>query len=318
MIWAELAVTDDEVFQELRPEMFGLAYRMLGTVADAEDVLHDAYLRWRAEPRDDVRSARAFLATVVTRLCMDALTSARARRESYIGTWLPEPLLGDGTSPAEVSELSDSLSLAFLVLLEELTPAQRAAFLLHDVFGYGYGELSVALTRGQAACRQLVARARKHLGNRGRRFDADPARARHLTERFLAACSGADLGGLMEILADDVVVWTDGGGKAKAAPRPVAGASKAARFLVAIARNTPTGTEVRLVSLNGQPGLLAIYRGTAVSAVALEVTRGRVSAVRVVANPDKLTAVNVVLAQSRERDSSPPAANITAAKEAFP
>ena len=291
--------SDDGVFQHLRPELFGIAYRMLGTASDAEDVMHEAYLRWRAGARDEVRSPRAFLGTIVTRLCIDVLTSARAQRESYVGPWLPEPLLVDETGPAEVSELSDSLSLAFLVLLEELSAAERAAFLLHDVFGYGYDELATALTRDPAACRQLVARARKHLAARQRRFDADRGLASQLTEQFLAACAGGDLGALLAILSEDVVVWTDGGGKARAASQPVMGGVKAARFLIAIARNTPAGTEVHRATLNGQPGLLAISEGTAISAVVLDIVEGRVTGVRVVANPDKLTAVNATLARRR-------------------
>jgi RNA polymerase sigma-70 factor, ECF subfamily len=276
---------------------------MLGTASDAEDVVHEAYLRWRAGSRDDVRSPRAFLATVVTRLCIDKLSSARAQRETYVGPWLPEPLLVDEAGPAEVSELSDSLSLAFLVLLEELTPAERAAFLLHDVFGYGYDELATALTRDRAACRQLVARARKHLSARQRRFDGDRARASQLTEQFLAACAGADLNGLLAILAKDVVVWTDGGGKAKAAPQPVMGATKAAKFLIAIARNAPAGTEVQRVILNGQPGLLALCEGTAISAAVLDIVEELVIGVRVVSNPDKLTAVNAALARRHTTDA---------------
>jgi RNA polymerase sigma-70 factor (ECF subfamily) len=296
--------SDDEVFQQLRPELFGVAYRMLSIAADAEDVVHEAYLRWRAQPRDDVRSPRAFLITAVTRLCLDALGSARARREMYVGPWLPEPLLVDDLGPAGANELSDSLSVAFLVLLEELSALERAAFLLHDVFGYGYGELSTALSRDQAACRQLVARARKHVAARGRRFEADQARARELTQQFLAACAGGDLKALLAVLADDVVVWTDGGGKAKAAPTPVMGAAKAARFLIAIARATPEGTEVIEANLNGQPGLLALYRGSAVSAVVLDIAEGRVNAVMVMANPDKLSAVNLALAERRGAKAS--------------
>jgi RNA polymerase sigma-70 factor (ECF subfamily) len=291
------ARTDDEVFGQLRPELFGLAYRMLALAADAEDVVHEAYLRWRAEPRDGVRCPMAFLVTVVTRLCLDVLGSARARRETYVGPWLPEPLLVDELGPAGAAELSESLSLAFLVVLEELSALERAAFLLHEVFGYGYGELSAALTRDQAACRQLVARARKHVAVRGRRFEADRNRARELTKRFLAACSGGDIDALLALLADDVVVCTDGGGKAKAALKPVTGAAKAARFLIAIAQGTPEATEVIEADLNGQPGLLAIYRGSAVSAVALDIADGRVNGVMVIANPDKLSAVNVALAE---------------------
>jgi RNA polymerase sigma-70 factor (ECF subfamily) len=291
--------TDDEVFQQLRPELFGLAYRMLAIAADAEDVVHEAYLRWRAKPRDDVRSPRAFLITVVSRLCLDALGSARARRETYVGPWLPEPLLVDELGPSGASELSDSLSLAFLVVLEELSALERAAFLLHDVFGYGYGELSTALSRDQGACRQLVARARAHVAARGRRFEADQSRAHELTKRFLVACAGGDLKALLTLLAEDVVVWTDGGGKAKAAPKAVTGAAKAARFLIAVARSTPEGTEVIEANLNGQPGLLAVYGGSVISAVVLDIAEGRVSDVRVVANPDKLSAVNAALAERR-------------------
>jgi RNA polymerase sigma-70 factor (ECF subfamily) len=296
--------TDDEIFQQSRADLFGLAYRMLASAADAEDVVHDAYLRWRAKPRQDVRSPRAFLATVVARLCIDALGSARARRESYVGPWLPEPLLVDEPGPAELSELSDSLSMAFLVLLEELTPAERAALLLHDVFGYGYDELSSALQCEQAACRQLVARARKALGARRRRFEADGDRAHQLATRFVDACAGGDLGGLLEILAEDVVVWTDGGGKAKASPHPVVGAQRAARFLIAIARGTPSGTEVLHANLNGQPGLLAVSGGVAVSAVVLDIAESRVCGVRVVANPDKLAALNTELARRRAATST--------------
>jgi RNA polymerase sigma factor (sigma-70 family) len=160
--------TDDDLFEQLRPELFGLAYRMLGSVVDAEDIVAEAYLRWRAARRDYVQQPRAYLATVVARLSIDALTSARSRRESYVGPWLPEPLLTNEPGPAEITEMSDSLSLAFLVLLEELSPAARAAFLLHDVFGYGYPEVADALGRAQPACRQLVARARKDLNARRR------------------------------------------------------------------------------------------------------------------------------------------------------
>jgi RNA polymerase sigma-70 factor, ECF subfamily len=290
---------DEQVFQQWQPELFGLAYRMLGSAVDAADVVAEAYLRWRSAPRHDVSNPKAYLATVVARLSIDALTSARARRETYVGPWLPEPLLTDEAGPAEASELSDSLSLAFLVLLEELTPAERAAFLLHDVFGYGYPEIAGALGRAEPACRQLVARARKDIGARRRRFEADQKLARQLADRFLAACAGGDLDALLAVMAEDVVVWTDGGGKAVAAPRPVVGAEKAARFLIGIARKTPPATEVLHVNLNGQPGFVAVEAGTAFSAVALDVADGVVCGVRVVANPDKLAALNSALAGRR-------------------
>jgi RNA polymerase sigma-70 factor, ECF subfamily len=291
--------TDDEIFQQWRPELFGLAYRMLGSAVDAEDVVADAYLRWRSARREDVRNPKAYLGTVVARLSIDALTSARARRESYVGPWLPEPLLTDRADPAATNELSDSLSLAFLVLLEELSPAERAAFLLHDVFGYSYPEVATALDRQQPACRQLVARARKDLAARRRRFDADRKLATQLTDRFLAACAGGDLTGLLDVLAEDVVVWADGGGKARAAPRPVLGADKAARFLIGVARSLPDRAAVLHVDLNGQPGLVALDGGVALAAAVLDVTGGKVCGVRVVANPDKLAALNTALAQGR-------------------
>jgi RNA polymerase sigma-70 factor (ECF subfamily) len=289
--------SDDEIFQQCRSELFGIAYRMLGSAIDAADIVAEAYLRWRSAPRDNVRNPKAYLATVVSRLSVDALTSARARRESYVGPWLPEPLLTDEVGPAEASELSDSLSLAFLVLLEELSPAERAAFLLHDVFGYSYAEIASALGRAQPACRHLVARARKDLLARRRRFDADQKLAEELAGRFLAACAGGDVNALLLILAKDVVVWTDGGGKARAAPKAIVGAEKAARFLTGITRKAPAGTDVVHVNLNGQPGLVALQAGVAFAAVALDVADGLVCGVRVVANPDKLAALNAALVQ---------------------
>jgi RNA polymerase sigma factor (sigma-70 family) len=257
----------------------------------------EAYLRWRAAQREDVRNPKAYLATVVARLSIDALTSARARREIYFGPWLPEPLLVEEAGPAEMSELSDSLSLAFLVLLEELSPAERAAFLLHDVFGYGYDELASALGRAQPACRQLVARARRDLGARRRRFDADRELANALTGRFLAACAGGDLDALLELLADDVVVWTDGGGKAKAASRPIVGRDQVARFLLRATLAAPAGARIIHVNLNNQPGLVALNDGVVLSAAVLEIAEGRVSGVRVVVNPDKLAALAGALAR---------------------
>lgn len=287
---------DDETFLELRPKLFGLAYRMLGSAADAEDVLQEAYLRWRQRARTDVRSPSSFLATVVARLCLDSLGSARARRERYVGPWLPEPLLVDEADPADAAELADSLSLAFLVLLEELSPAERAAFLLHDVFDYGYPELAGILARQAPACRQLVARARRHLDARRRRFDTDRRRAAQLTEQFVAACSSGDIDALAGMLADDVVVWADGGGQVKSALRPIIGPAKAARFLAAVAQTVPPGAEVGPVLLNGQPGLVIVHAGVAINAIVLDVIDGRISDVRIVANPDKLRAVNQALA----------------------
>jgi RNA polymerase sigma-70 factor (ECF subfamily) len=281
----------DPVFEALRPRLFALAYRMLGMVADAEDVLQEAFLRWSATDRDVVREPAAYLTTVVTRLCIDILGSARAKREKYVGPWLPEPLLADD-DPAASPELADSLSLAFLVLLEELTPAERAAFLLHDVFGYGYDELSRIIAKEPAACRQLVSRARRHVTGRRQRFDADRKLADRLCEEFVTACAGGDIDRLVGILARDVVVWTDGGGKVSAALRPVTGPDRAARFLIGVTQRIPTASAVQLARLNGQPGVLIGQEGAVTAALALDIVDGLIAGVRVVTNPDKLAAVN--------------------------
>lgn len=286
---------NDSSFLRLRPELFGLAYRMLGSAVDAEDVVQESYLRWRRSGYR-IRSPRAFMTTVVVRLCLDELSSARARREHYVGPWLPEPLLVDEADPADAAALADTLSLAFLVVLEELSPAERAAFLLHDVLDYRYEEIATILTRAPTACRQLVARARGHVAARRHRFDTDQQRVNRLSQQFATACATGDLDGLLALLTEDIVVWTDGGGKAKSARRPINGATKAARFLIGITRSLPAGARVRQVGLNGQPGFVINQAGVIANAVVLDVVEGRISAVRVIANPDKLRAVNSALA----------------------
>ena len=291
-MWCRLA-PDLDSFDEHRSYLFGVAYRMLASAADAEDIVQEAYLRWSSQPRDDVESPRGFLTTIVVRLCLDELRSARARRETYVGPWLPEPLLIDDNDPGTVAELADSLSMAFLVVLEELAPAERAAFLLHDVFDYGYPEIAEMLDRQEPACRQLVSRARHRVGDRHHRFDADRAKGQQLAERFVHACSTGEIGQLMELLADDVVVWTDGGGVVQAARRPIYGAEKSARFMVAVSAKVPPSTEIRHATVNGQPGLLFVDAGTVATAVALDIIDGKVVGVRVVSNPAKLTGVRL-------------------------
>lgn len=292
MTWCRLG-HEVEVFDAHRGYLFGVAYRMLASAADAEDIVQEAYLRWSSQSRDDIAEPRGFLTTVVVRLCLDELRSARARRESYVGPWLPEPLLVSDDDPAAVAELSDSLSLAFLVVLEELAPAERAAFLLHDVFDYGYREIAEILDRQEPACRQLVSRARHRVGDRQQRFDADRAQGRELAERFLVACSTGDVGQLMAVLAEDVIVWTDGGGLAKAARRPIYGSDKSARFLIAIAQTVPPSSQVRHALLNGQPGLLIVDADGVSTAIVLDIIDGRVVGVRVVTNPEKLRGVRL-------------------------
>ncbi len=290
---------DLETFLGLRTSLFGVAYRMLGSVTEADDIIQEAYIRWSRRAQDDVTAPSAYLTTVVTRLCIDQLRSARVRRERYTGPWLPEPVEAEAPDPGQGAELADSLSLAFLVLLEELQPVERAAFLLHDVFDYPYGEIATIVDRTEAACRQLVSRARRRVGAPRRRFDADAAHGRELTRRFLLACGSGDLDGLLALLSDDVVVWTDGGGKVRAAVRPVTGSRRAARFLVSVSRRLPEDSTMREVALNGQPGVVFEEGGRVTLALTLDVVAGEVAAVRVVRNPDKLMALQPEHRRSR-------------------
>ena len=281
----------ESAFLALRPLLLAVAYRMLGSATEAEDVVQDAFVRWSAAERDAVESPKAYLTTMVTRLCIDRSRSARARRETYPGPWLPEPVAAE-PDPASSAELADSLSLAFLVLLEELGPVERAAFLLRDVFGYDYDEVAEMTGASPANCRQMVSRARRRVVERRQRFDADALRSEELVARFLSACATGDVSGLMAMLSEDVVVWTDGGGKARAAPRPVVGPFRAARFLVSISRRgIPEDAQVRALRLNGQPGLVIESAGQVTTAIVLDVVDDLIIGVRVVANPEKLAAV---------------------------
>jgi RNA polymerase sigma-70 factor (ECF subfamily) len=281
---------DTATFEEWRSLLFGIAYRMLGSATDAEDVVQEACIRWLRRGPQPVDSVRAYLVTIVTRLCLDQLDSARAQRETYAGPWLPEPVAEDDVGAVEQA---DSLSLAFLVLLEELTPLERATYLLHDVFGYSFEEVAVSLGRTPAACRQLGARARKHVDERRGRFDADLRHGRELTDRFVTACATGDLSGLLAMLSEDVVVWTDGGGKVRAALRPVVGQFRASRFLVNVAKKVQGWP--RSVVLNGQPATVFVEDGTVLSALVLDILEGRIVGVRVVSNPDKLARLSAHL-----------------------
>lgn len=279
---------DLEEYLEQRPRLVGIAYRMLGSSADAEDMVSEAYLRWRDRGEREVSSASSYLTTIVVRLCIDELRSARVKRESYVGPWLPEPLLVEDEGPAVAAELSDSLSQAFLVVLEELAPIERAAFLLHDVFGYDYAELGRILERGEPACRQLVSRARRRVGERRHRFDADQRAGRDLADQFLIACASGDLDGLMSLLSEDAVLWTDGGGVVKAARRPIHGPSKIARFLIAVASGFAAETETRAATINGRPGFLFVDNGAVVSTLSFDIVDGLVVGLASVLNPEKL------------------------------
>jgi RNA polymerase sigma-70 factor (ECF subfamily) len=274
--------------EELRRHGFGIAYRMLGSVADAEDVVQEALLRLsRQEPPPD--EPAAWLTTVTTRLAIDHLRLVRARRETYPGPWLPEPLVEDAGARVERAE---SLSQAFLVLLEQLSPVERAAFLLRDVFAYDYGAVAEVVGKEEANARQLVTRARKRLAERRPRFDADAERRQALLERFLAATEDGDLRGLEALLAEDAILYSDGGGKVKAARLPIYGAAKIARFMAGTARvrRREGGIEQALATVNGQPGrvLRGAGGGAIVDVLAVDVADGRIQAVWVVRNPDKL------------------------------
>lgn len=288
----------DAVFEGHRPLLFSIAYRMLGSVMEAEDAVQEAYLRWERAEGSGVRSPRSYLSTVVARLCVDQLRSARARRERYVGPWLPEPLLsegspGGGLAAVESDRVDDTLSMAFLVLLESLSPVERAVFLMREVFGYGYAEISAVVGKSEANCRQISHRARAAVAARRPRFDSSPEQEERLTKSFLAASANGDTEALLSLLAEDVTLYSDGGGKALAARNPIHGPANVARFLFGIIGKAPPGFSVRRVTVNGHPGLVAYFGdGRPQSVVSLEVSEGRIRAIRIVVNPDKLRALS--------------------------
>lgn len=285
-------------FQKHRPLLFSLAYRLLGRATEAEDILQDAYLRFLGASLADIESPKAYLSTIVTRLCLNQLTSARAQRETYVGPWLPEPVLDidhpELTGPEARAIESDTISLAFLVLLERLTPAERAVFLLREVFDYEYGEIAGVLDRSEAACRQLFSRAKDHIAAERPRFQASPEDHRRLLEQFTRAATNGDLDGLMTLLADDVTVWADGGGKVPGAIlRPIRGRANVARFIIGVtARFAPVGARYAVADVNGKPTLLVrSSEGTPTVVVSIDVDRARIRHIWAIGNPDKLGAV---------------------------
>ncbi len=291
-------------FEALRPYLFAVAYRMLGSATDAEDVVQDAYLRYHAAPRDDVRSPKAFLTTLVTRLCLDRLKSARAQREQYVGPWLPEPVPTADADPGPLTavERREAVSLAFLVLLERLAPEERAAYVLREAFDYGYDEIAGVLGKTPAASRQLVHRARERVATGRPRFAASPDEQRLLTERFLAASERGDLASLTAVLASDVVSWSDGGAKAKAARLPIPGRERVARFLAGLLRQAPArGIRAEPIELNGGAALL-LWTGDALHGVlALDGRDGLIEELRFIINPDKLAYLRRRLDQGAAR-----------------
>jgi RNA polymerase sigma-70 factor, ECF subfamily len=279
-----------EDFERHRSLLFSIAYRMLGSVAEAEDVVQEAYLRWREVPEGEVRSPKSYLSAVVTRLSIDRLRSAR--REEYIGPWLPEPLISDRAEElAAHDELDESLSMAFLVLLESLNPVERAVFLLREVFDYDYEEISSIVRKSEANCRQIARRARQSVAARRPRFERSLEKEKMLTERFVEACMSGDMEGLLELLSEDVTLWSDGGGKVAAAPYPIHGPEKVARFLVGVLRTVPPGFFAHPARVNGGPGAIGYVDDHPTGVVALDVAEGRIRRVRIVVNPDKLRTV---------------------------
>lgn len=287
--------TVTDVFEEHRPVLVGVAYRMLGRVADAEDVVQEAWLRWSGADRSEVREPRGYLVRVTTRLAIDRLRQVKARNEAYVGPWLPEPYATDfgDTVPdtAERAVLADSVSLAVLVVMESLSPLERAVFVLREAFGYPYAEIAAMLDRGEAAVRQLSGRARKHVEERRPRYDVDPVQRRDLTERFLAAAAEGDLQGLMSMLAPDVRLVGDSGGKSKAPLRVIETADKVGRFLVGASRKGVPDPSFRFLELNGGPAILFLSGDKPDSVFQLDVVDGLIQSVYVVRNPDKLQSL---------------------------
>ena len=288
----ELRVRD--LYEELRPYMFAIAYRMVGSVSDAEDIVQEAFLRFhRATSGGDVvESPKAYLSAVTTRLGIDHLRSARVRRESYVGPWLPEPLLTDeAPEVSQHAETADSLSLAFLVLMESLSPVERAVFLLREVFGYGYDEIARVVDKSEDNCRQIAVRARRQVDAKKPRFEASRRRKEELAQRFFAAAAEGDAEGLLGLLAADVVAYGDGGGKGPAFLRPVFGRDRVARLLAGFrARADQLGvTTLQPATINGQPGAIFFDpEDHPIAVVSLDIADEQVQAIRAVSNPDKL------------------------------
>ena len=283
-----------EIFNSYRPLLFSIAYRMLGTVMDAEDMLQETFLRWQRASVENVENPRAFLSAVVTRLCIDQLRSVRVQREEYIGPWLPEPLMMSEPTQLDSMILAESISTAFLILLENLNPVERAVYLLHEVFDYDYAEIAQIVHKTEDNCRQLFSRAKKYITERRPRFEPDREQNERLLFTFQRAIANGDMNGLLEILAEDIVLYSDGGGKVSAARKPVLGSKRVARFFFGIAKRLPLGLQIRFVQVNGLPGFVNYIYKTATSVYAFQILDGRIQNVFAVSNPEKLKRIRPI------------------------
>lgn len=290
---SESQLNPGNAFEQYRYLLFSIAYRMLGSVMDAEDMVQEAYLRYQAVPPEQIDSPKAFLTTIVTRLCLDHLKSAKVQRETYIGPWLPTPVLTGHnastlSSPAAKFSHYESISMAFLILLESLTPIERAVFLLREVFEYDYADIAHIVNRSETACRQLFSRARKHIADHQPRFKPAPEVHNRIVNEFMHAVDAGNLDGLTQMLAEDVTWWIDGGGKVKAITRPAHGRDAVMKYITAFVRQRPPGFEMEIGECNGEAALI-MRSGDQLSGVAFfEVRDQRITTVRAVFNPDKL------------------------------
>jgi RNA polymerase sigma-70 factor (ECF subfamily) len=276
-------------FQTRRGWLFGLAYRLLGSVDEAEDAVQDAFLRWDGAERAAIEHPDGWLAKVVTNLCLNRLTAARATRERYVGPWLPEPVLTDVLGPLETAEQRDSVSLALLTLLERLTPAERAVFVLREAFGYSHRDVAEVLELSEANCRQLYRRATQHVAERRQRFQPSRAERERLARQFLEAAAHGDLRGLEELLSDDVTSWADSGGQVPTARRPVTGRDNVARYFAGAWRKVPAGVTFSFVEVNGDTAFIVTADYKPLGLVALEFDGSHIVGVRIIANPAKLS-----------------------------
>ena len=282
-----MSTTDQ--FEQFRPNLFGIAYRMLGSVMEAEDMVQETFLRWNATAAShaSIRSPNAYLSTIITRLCLDKLKSAQVQREQYIGEWLPEPLITT-ESPDQMVELAESLSLAFLHMLERLTPTERTVLLLRDVFEYDYGSIAEIVNKSDANCRQLLRRARQRVAQERPRFDTNSAEQQQILMQFAMACTNGDMHGLLQLLSPNAVEISDGGGKVPAARRPIIGAQKVARLLLGLWKQAPADFSFQMAQINGEFGMIGFSQNKPYVAMNFHIEGGKITRIFSIVNPDKL------------------------------